>query len=170
MFLHVFFNSSQLPAAKKTYKNHATQQTIGPSYFVTALDIMNISVLFINGLIYRELIILAIIYQLSLIPSWSTAFTYFQRAGISKFNEFNLVIMNVYLSLNFMLTIDVNDFISGEPEEIPSNSNYFLDNIESKEPKDVQCPLCPVILPAMVLLDVHLQMVHNSKGLKIVCL
>ena len=68
-----------------------------------------------------------------------------------------------------MLTIDVNDFISEEPEDIPSNSNYFLDNLESKEPQDVQCPLCPVILPAMVLLDVHLQMVHNSKGLKIVC-
>ena len=68
-----------------------------------------------------------------------------------------------------MLTLDVNNFISAEPEEMPSNSNYFLDNLESKEPQDVQCPLCPVILPAMVLLDVHLQMVHNSKGLKIVC-
>ena len=78
--------------------------------------------------------------------------------------------MNVYLSLNFMLTLDVNDFISAEPEEIIPNSNYFLGNIESEEPQDVKCPLCPVILPAMVLLDVHLQMVHNSKGLKIVCL
>ena len=77
--------------------------------------------------------------------------------------------MNVYLSLNFMLTLDVNDFISAEPEEITPNSNYFLGNIESEKPQDVQCPLCPVILPAMVLLDVHLQMVHNSKGLKIVC-
>ena len=67
-----------------------------------------------------------------------------------------------------MLTVDVNNFIRAEPEEIPPNSNYFMGNIESEEPKDVQCPLCPVILPAMVLLDVHLQMVHNSKGLKIV--
>ena len=67
-----------------------------------------------------------------------------------------------------MLTLDGNDFISAESAEITPDSNYFLDNIESEEPQDVQCPLCPVILPAMVLLGVHLRMVHNSKGLKIV--
>jgi hypothetical protein len=78
--------------------------------------------------------------------------------------------VNIYLSLNFLLTLDVNDFISAEPEEITPNSNYFLDNIESEvEPHDVQCPVCRVVLPAKVLLGVHLQLVHNSKGLKIVC-
>ena len=67
-----------------------------------------------------------------------------------------------------MVSSDVNNFISEEPEEKTPNSNDFLNNIESEEPQNVQCPKCPVILPAMVLLDVHLQMVHNSKGLKII--
>ena len=68
-----------------------------------------------------------------------------------------------------MLTLDGNDFISAESAEITPDSNYFLDNIESEEPHDVQCPVCRVVLPAKVLLGVHLQLVHNSKGLKIVC-
>ena len=68
-----------------------------------------------------------------------------------------------------MVSSDVNNFISAEPEEKTPKSNDFLNtNVESEEPQNVQCPMCPVILPAMVLLDVHLQMVHNSKGLKII--
>ena len=37
-FCMSFFNLSQLPAAKKTCKNRASQQTFGPSYFVMALQ------------------------------------------------------------------------------------------------------------------------------------
>jgi hypothetical protein len=38
LFLILFLNFIQLPAAKKGFKNGASQQTFGPSFFVRALQ------------------------------------------------------------------------------------------------------------------------------------